>query len=92
ATAAQPLYVSKNNVNKHSLSLKQASTTAGLEREGIYNPLVSESPNAPGALLGYEVYRLLEPNQGNPATYTLLNNNVTGTSYTDGSWGTLPNG
>jgi hypothetical protein len=92
ATAAQPLYVSKNNVNKHSLSLRQASTTAGLEREGIYKPLVSESPNAPGALLGYEVYRLLEPNQGNPATYTLLNNNVTGTSYTDGSWGTLPNG
>jgi hypothetical protein len=92
ATAAQPLYVAKSNVNKHSLSLKEAATTAGLEREGIYNPLVTESPNAPGALLGYEVYRLLEPNQGNPATYTLLNNNVTGTSYSDITWGSLPNG
>ena len=90
ATAAQPLYVAKNNVSRHSLSLKQVSTTAGLEREGLYIP--SESPNAPDALLGYEVYRLLEPNQGNPATYTLLNNNVTGTSYTDGSWASLPNG
>ena len=92
ATAAQPLYVAKSNVNKHSLSLKEAANTAGLEREGIYNPLVTESPNAPGALLGYEVYRLLEPNQGNPATYTLLNNNVTGTSYSDNTWGSLPNG
>ena len=90
ATAAQPLYVAKNNVSRHSLSLKQVTTTAGLEREGLYIP--TESPNAPDALLGYEVYRLLEPNQGNPATYTLLNNNVTGTSYTDGTWASLPNG
>ncbi len=90
ATAAQPLYVAKNNVSRHSLSLKQVTTTAGLEREGLYIP--SESPNAPDALLGYEVYRLLEPNQGNPATYTPLNTNVTGTSYTDNNWGTLANG
>ena len=90
ATAAQPLYVAKSNVNRHSVSLKEAATTAGLEREGLYIP--TESPNAPDALLGYEVYRLLEPNQGNPATYTLLNNNVTGTSYTDGTWASLPNG
>ena len=92
ATAAAPAYVGKTYPNRHSMSLNHVTNVAGLEREGIYNPIVTSSPSAPSSLLGYEVYRVLEPNQNNPATYTLLNNNVTGTSFTDASWATLPNG
>ena len=91
ATAAAPAYIAKTYPNRHTLSLNHVNNVAGLEREGIYNPIVT-SPSAPSSLLGYEVYRVLEPNQNNPATYTLLNNSVTGTSYTDPSWATLPNG
>ncbi|MCE1169506.1 MAG: carboxypeptidase-like regulatory domain-containing protein, partial [Sphingobacteriia bacterium] len=92
ATASQPLYIAKNNVSRHSLSLKQVTTTAGLEREGLYVPLVTDSPYAPEDIISYEVWRLLEINQGIPSTYSLLITSVPTTSFSDGSWPSLPNG
>jgi len=59
--------------------------------------LVAEPPSNPGtgsmlAVQGYRVWRLLDGEQNNPNSWTLLANNITTTYFTDNTWNTVEPG
>jgi hypothetical protein len=64
-----------------------------LRAEGYINGVSAkfgEELALPKSAVGYEVYRLIDGAPENE--WTSLSNNVTGLTYTDNAWGTLPDG
>ena len=95
-TKGMTTLTSKENVvnvgtpSEHAKTLNPPTVIAGTHKVG-FGKFVDNNDNS-RVIEHYEIYRLLQGDEGNPDNWTLLSDNITGTSYADTDWPSLVKG
>ncbi|MDD2965118.1 MAG: T9SS type A sorting domain-containing protein [Bacteroidales bacterium] len=91
ATSTSSTMMEKVRVHPASKSLHAARQAGGQQGEALYIPMEDDNTDAPDALLGYQVWRLQQGQEGDEALWVSLST-PTATSYVDNGWPALASG
>ncbi len=88
-SASTGMMIEKTRISRGSIPMRSVKMVSGIEGEAKYAPL-DNGDNVDG-LLSYQVYRLIQGQEGNEALWSSIGMPST-TNMVDNSWPTLPNG
>ena len=88
--AGTPEYIEPTRHHREAISLNPSRTTGGLVGEATYIPVETGMP-APEDLLGYNVFRFEQGDEGDEGAWTALGT-PSNNAFVDNGWNALPDG